>query len=64
MSHLPKPFRPTSLAKPADKSIHFSPVLAKLFMNTEITTDGACPGTADIEEFLKELAAIRADMVV
>ena len=32
-------------------------------MNTEITTDGGCPGRADIEGVLKELAAIRADMV-
>ena len=35
----------------------------KMFMKTEITTDGACPGNADIEGVLKELAAIRADMV-
>ena len=30
MNHLPKLIRSTSLAKPADKSIHFSPVLAEV----------------------------------
>ena len=32
-------------------------------MTTDNTTDGACPENADIEGVLKELMAIRADMV-
>jgi pyruvate kinase len=32
-------------------------------MNTEITANGACPGSADIADILKELTAIRADLV-
>ena len=30
MNHLPRLNRPTSLAKPTDKSIHFSPILAEV----------------------------------
>ena len=32
-------------------------------MTTENTTDGACPASADIEGVLRELTAVRADMV-
>jgi pyruvate kinase len=32
-------------------------------VNTEITGDGVCPEDAEIKDVLKELTAIRADMV-